>query len=262
MNRLFNKLFLTLLPSLFFLHSLKAQDDVIISISSDTVAVGDTFCLALTVEHFVQIVGIQTMLNWNSQYLKLINIETIGLTAMEQTINNFYGQGIHNLMWNWEDADPGQLGTTVSDGDTALILCFKALRPTVKSMVTCSGMNMPPSAPVAIENYQGINLYNDTINVQGMVFIADSTSGLTDLTEPSLYIYPNPFRQELYVSGEAGVVGSIRILNTAGTIFFAAHDLQTGEKITLSDLVPGLYFIELTRPDGIRTKHKLLHVKD
>ena len=263
MTQFFNKLFLILLPTFFFLQSLSAQDNVIIAISSDTVAVGDTFCLTVSVRNFVQIVGLQVALNWDGQALEFIKADTSGITAMEETqygIN--YLPLLNRMIWAWEDTDVFQDGTTVPDGTSALTLCFRALKADVKTMVVCNAAGMPPTSPAAIDNYQGVNLFNSSTNIAGTVCITGATSAATVLDQAAFAIYPNPFYRALYLQGAPDAVGKIRILNATGMAVFTSEHSRTGEKIALPDLATGIYFVEWVQADEHRVSRKMLHIRE
>jgi len=81
-----------------------------------------------------------------------------------------------------------------------------------------------------------------------------STTGLNNLSEGSIKIYPNPVAGNLNIELESESM--VRILNINGTIFYQ-KDRVLNEIIDLSGFSPGVYIVQIENNNQI-TQHKLI----
>jgi len=82
----------------------------------------------------------------------------------------------------------------------------------------------------------------------------------TDINISNLKIYPNPTSRILYIQGTNNI-NNIKIYNYLGKLVFDKNfGFNKKIQLDLSNINPGIYFIELHQDSGIR-KEKLIKIK-
>ena len=78
--------------------------------------------------------------------------------------------------------------------------------------------------------------------------------GMNNLDKPSIAIYPNPFTSDVYinVSTLSRVEATIRVANLSGQQLLerSLNTTQSIEKVDLSSLPKGIYFVHVTSVTG------------
>lgn len=249
MTRFFYTFLPVFFPVFFAATSLNAQQNVIITVSSDTVNLGDTVCLPVTVQNFEKILGAQMVLNWDSSALEFISIEETGISTDPLTLFDYnYLVTEQRVRWTWEDIDPLYEGTTAEDGSIFFIACFRALQAGVKGTVVCNGSGLPVSSPVAIEDYQGANLYGANTPVPGMVCINEPSPVINIAEQSTIRISPNPFSHSLQISNNGP--GLFQLADMSGRTVFSVLNPATSGQILLPELLPGVYVARWIEQDG------------
>lgn len=144
---------------------------------TEEVQPGDTVCLPVTVNDFNNIVGMQFMVNWNSNIFTFSHVQNYGISYIDCTKFNPSTAG--RLAVNWEDITG--VGTTLTNGSPLFEVCLIANGPgantTGTSNVRCDGAGMPPSSPIAIENNTGANVWSNTSSsVAGPVTVSSTAT--------------------------------------------------------------------------------------
>jgi hypothetical protein len=100
------------------------------------------------------------------------------------------------------------------------------------------------SAQALWSSYEG--LAPNRNNAQYGEFILGGTTGLRDLDARLLYVYPNPARNEIFVSIPQDK-GNLAITDLSGRTVLHRNSLEAGTvSIDISDLADGIYMITLT----------------
>lgn len=73
--------------------------------------------------------------------------------------------------------------------------------------------------------------------------------------ESDFKIYPNPAQSEIMISGINGSIEEVNIYNRLGQSVI--HQRGTGNKLNVSNLVPGMYVLEVLI-ENIRIREKLV----
>ena len=127
----------------------------------------------------------------------------------------------------------------------------------------------------AVEGYAWIKFYDDEgfvdnatayiddvrFEVEGVNLIANGGFelwdgvGTVEQSASSVKVYPNPFSENLFVSGAD--YDQIKIQNMLGQVVFDS-EMQAGESILTSDLEPGIYFVTVLKEDRILETRKVL----
>jgi len=82
--------------------------------------------------------------------------------------------------------------------------------------------------------------------------------GFSDVRSPgNLKVYPNPTQSEVTVSGIDGQC-IYRLLNPMGQSVASGVLQKDKESITMGDLMPGIYLLELTSAEGVRTNVRVV----
>jgi hypothetical protein len=127
----------------------------------------------------------------------------------------------------------------------------------------------------AVEGYAWIKFYDDEgfvdnatayiddvrFEVEGVNLIANGGFelwdgvGTAEQSASSVKVYPNPFNENLFVSGAD--YDQIKIQNMLGQVVFD-NEMQAGKSILTSDLEPGIYFVTVLKEDRILETRKVL----
>jgi len=120
-------------------------------------------------------------------------------------------------------------------------------------LVIVEGKDSTPSEPISLADGQTAGDVNFT--VKGGTVTPDVTTGTEELFAPNLKIYPNPFTNELRITGAAETVHatSLRITNAAGVVVHAQMITGADEIIHLEHLPAGLYFFTFENDGKART---------
>ena len=78
-----------------------------------------------------------------------------------------------------------------------------------------------------------------------------------EILDGEAVIYPNPFRNNIHVTGNEQLQRAL-IINTTGQILMEIHTTERDLNIFAGHLVPGIYFIQLQFEDGTIVNKKLL----
>jgi gliding motility-associated-like protein len=128
-------------------------------IPNDTVAPGDRVCMPIRVNDFNSVIGMQFMLNWNSNFFTFSHIQNYNLPGLNGNSFNSGVAGQCSVVWD----DATNVGVTLPNGTSIFELCLAASGPSATngaaSNVAANGVGMPAASPIAIENTQGANLW-------------------------------------------------------------------------------------------------------
>jgi hypothetical protein len=75
------------------------------------------------------------------------------------------------------------------------------------------------------------------------------TTGLLQFQKNSINIYPNPSSRVIYIDGVDCCY--VRILNLRGQLVCSKKELSYPNKIDISDLLPGIYFVKIKSNQNI-----------
>ncbi|MEO0340529.1 MAG: cohesin domain-containing protein, partial [Bacteroidota bacterium] len=110
--------------------------DFTLSVSSDSVAANEDFCVSLSVENFTNILGIEFILTYDPAQLQFNAIQNLNLTGLNQSAFGRPGEGANalgELKVSWFDSQVS--GITVVDGTVIFEVCFRALTNDVTSTI-------------------------------------------------------------------------------------------------------------------------------
>jgi len=110
----------------------------------------------------------------------------------------------------------------------------------------------------------GLLYIKDTANVEEplsafkyQVFYAANTTGYTQLSNSGdrITIYPNPAHSEISISNQKGTLNNmeIKIYDISGKLLLWKN-YNSGDKIDISSLYRGVYFIQINTDSGIQTR--------
>ena len=91
--------------------------------------------------------------------------------------------------------------------------------------------------------------------------IYNQVNGIKNNGYDELAVYPNPFTTQIYIIENAGVISSIRIIETSGNTVFYSSCVKSGT-LELTPLSKGIYSCILTMKDGSLKYQKLVKVDE
>lgn len=211
------KFYLSLLLFAFFLiASLNAQQ-VTLKIPDMAVDPGTNVHVAVQVENFEDITGVQFSLNWDSNVLQFIGVDDFGLPDLSVD-GNFGTMETANGKLRFAWFQQSLTGVDLANMSTIFSIWFKAI-----GAPSSSSQLMISNEPIVIE-VVGLNgmlpydVSNGTITVQG-----PSANKETQTTDFILFQNsPNPFTEITYISFnmQQSMQAELSIFDSSGKVVF------------------------------------------
>lgn len=235
------------LPTVLFIvlshFFVSAQPYTPINVASDSVAIGDTLCVPVTVGNFIEILGFQYSHTWNPEVLSFTGIKA------SQVSPDFFSPVPGKLVVLWSALTIYD-DLTLPDGETLYYLCFMAGGKVDTAIVMTNGSVNPPASPAAIENYDGDNFFSASVNIPGIITVYSSISGAyTAASASTTPPFPNPFTNELHIKTPESEGLSFILCDITG------HEIQHtpiragNNTMSTSALPEGIYVWQI-RQDG------------
>ena len=103
-----------------------------------------------------------------------------------------------------------------------------------------------PACGTLIGNYSCmVSSFCGQVESEPAALNIDNT-GTEDFSLKTKYsVFPNPFNDEIFVSGFDGTIG-LRMYNTQGAIVRNIRSISADQKINVQDLIPGIYFVRIS----------------
>ena len=95
-------------------------------------------------------------------------------------------------------------------------------------------------------------------NINWLQFSAEQLTGIDDIYDKELFIYPNPVVDNITLSGAAGA--SVQLYNALGKLLSIFPIDGDQEIISLSDMPVGCYFLRVIKPDGKVESFKVIKI--
>ncbi len=142
---------------------------------------GESFCLDVTVENFVNLKHFQWTMDWDQDLIQFAGVQNVNSNLPFFDINDFNFNGANNgfLTVDWQVFGGGE---TLPDGTVLFQLCFDAISACLNSPVNIIGDPMPIEVVNASNQDVGINTLNGLVELY-------CPPGIT-LTTPDLEVDP------------------------------------------------------------------------
>ena len=102
----------------------------------------------------------------------------------------------------------------------------------------------------------------DPANSDNQLFLTSKVVGAINNVSVSenfkwneLSVYPNPSSGLIYFKGISGFTGPVKteVLNSLGQTVFSETDFNLNESVDLSKMIQGMYYVQITERDSVRT---------
>jgi gliding motility-associated-like protein len=148
-------------------------------IPHDSIRPGETMCVPVLVNDFINVVGMQFVVNYQSSVFSFSHLQGYNLAGLN--CSNF-NPTIGRVTVNWEDATGA--GVTIPNNTPIFEVCLIANGPGATNgavtSIVCNGNGLLPASPIAIENAMGVNLWSEpNSGVPGSILVS-STAQLED----------------------------------------------------------------------------------
>ncbi|MGL1886806.1 MAG: PQQ-dependent sugar dehydrogenase [Reichenbachiella sp.] len=97
-------------------------------------------------------------------------------------------------------------------------------------------------------------IYSDTVQI----IVNSKLLAITTAEDLDAYFYPNPARELLQIRNTGKRLLNVKILNLSGQIVKSWGQVKDESSLLVSDILPGLYIVEIDRIQGRKSVHKLL----
>lgn len=111
----------------FLVTVLAPPADIILTVGSVIIDVGETACIPVTVENLLDITGMLFSISYDPAVVQIIGISSFGLPGMDVSNFAFPASGVITFAWN----DENFTGQSLPDGAVLFEICFEGLMPGV-----------------------------------------------------------------------------------------------------------------------------------
>jgi hypothetical protein len=150
----------------------------------------------------------------------------------------------------------------------ALMLCLGTMQAQETNLLVHSGAGSPQT--IALSSIGKITFSEGAANVlyrngeseplvlssiSRLTFAVSGVTGIKNdaLDVPALKLYPNPVRDELFVTSDSGIE-SITVLGLQGNVLLRSHVQSSSARLSLGFLPKGIYLIQVQRTDAVSTQ--------
>lgn len=140
--------------------------------------------------------------------------------------------------------------------------------------ITCEGCisEITISATGGVPPYNGVGGFSQTAQgtytysvtdangcIASVEVIVDDVSGISELAELNISVYPNPFKDEFIIDADPSTIEEVRIYDAHARVqHFTMFTSQDRSAIVTKDLSPGVYFMEVKFTNGKRAVVRLI----
>lgn len=147
-------------------------------------------------------------------------------------------------------------GSTTNGGGTETITWYvNSIQKSIGTSFTFNGNSGDIISAKVNSTISCLDSNNTSSN--NITAVVDICTDVNDLNTISLKVYPNPAKQYLTIEGHDII--RVRILDMEGRLVDINYNQQKSSKFKLdvSDLLPGIYFIQVTDVNGIQSTEKV-----
>ena len=144
---------------------------------------------------------------------------------------------------------------TVPDGTdlTGLIASFD----TPGGVITKIGDELQQSGVTANDFTEPVNYHLDGSNVKDWVVKVDFLNGIQDYYFDNINVYPNPAVGKFELNNISDV--DVHIYSIIGTVVKGSQPGEHGNTLSVDNLLPGIYFVELKKDGKTETRKVVIN---
>lgn len=112
---------------------------------------------------------------------------------------------------------------------------------------------------VGINEYNHDRFGNNSLAIRWLILDSNGSISLDEyhlLSRKRLDLYPNPAAGSVKLSMEGDLPHQVQVYNSSGVLIFRAEEIQAN--IDLSELEPGIYYLNFSWKDGSAEAHRLI----
>lgn len=216
-------------------------------VASDTVEMGQTFCLDVSVDNFEDILGLKLSINYDPSILAFESIGAYNLKDLDARSFDLPGSGnappgVVELSWIDQDLQ----GVTLEDGTIIFQICFTAMEENTIGTVSLSNPNVLDSDGNVL-NFIGIG---GIIMVEEMRVV--NSVPKIEQARDRYQIYPVPTGPELIIEALRSVPNNapFQIVNAQGQRLMMGQINGTKQVLNVNNLSPGYYNLIIHEDSG------------
>ena len=242
---------------LFFLVvtqiNVKAQQDPVDLYATNSVeATGNIGTIEIKVNTFTDIISFQASINWDPTLLVFVGVSDFGITDFNE--NNFgtatSSEGHVRFVWEPSDAT----AIALDDSTVLFSVQFEFISNQPQEVpVGFTDITSEPSFPIEFANSSFEIL---TVNAHdGSITFFDEITGLENMYNAGISIYPNPFKEYVRITNEDGELDFIKVFNIHGVLLQEFSNIKDKFiDLHLSGSSNGIYLINIHKDGNILTR--------
>ncbi len=216
-------------------------------VASDTVEMGQTFCLDVSVDNFEDILGLKLSINYDPNILSFESIGGYNLKDLDERSFDLPGSGnappgVVELSWIDQDLQ----GVTLEDGSIIFQICFTAMEENTIGTVSMSNPNVLDSDGNVL-NFVGIG---GIIMVEEMRVV--NSVPKIEQAKDRYRIYPVPTGPELIIEALRSIPNNapFQIVNAQGQRLMLGQINGAKQVLNVNNLSPGYYNLIIHEDSG------------
>ena len=206
-------------------------------VASDTVSMGESFCLDVSIENFTNVLGVKLNIDYDPELLIFEGVQNFNLAGLDNRSFDFPGdnnnpEGRVKLSW----IDQNLQGVSLQDSTVIFQICFRAVKPNTVGTVSMSSPN--------ILNING-NVLN-FIGIGGVIMIEEEITTNTKTIQQArdrYLMYPVPTQYELNIEAlqQSFDRTPFRLVDQRGAVVLTGELNDRKSIIQVNQLANGLY---------------------
>ena len=242
---------------LFFLVltqiNLKAQQDPVDLYATNSIeATGNIGTIEIKANNFTDIISFQASINWDPALLVFVGVSDFGITDFNE--NNFgtttSSEGHVRFVWEPSDAT----AITLDDSTVIFTAQFEFISNQPQEVpVGFTDIISEPAFPIEFANSSFEIL---TVNTHdGSITFFDEITGLENMYNAGISIYPNPFKEYIRITNEDGELDFVKVFNIHGVLLQEFSNIKDKFiDLQLSGSSNGIYLMKIKTHKGVVTK--------
>ena len=236
----------------FQISALAQQGPVDLYATHSTEATGNIGTVEIKVNGFTDVISFQASINWDPTLLVFAGVSDFGIKDFNADNFGITTSGQGHVRFVWEPSDATAL--TVTDSTVLFSVQFEFISSEPKEVpVSFTDITSNPAFTIEFANstYEVL-----TVNTHdGSITYFDEITGLEDLYEKGISIYPNPFHENIRISNQGGKLDIVQVFDLHGNLLKEIYNIKNKFiDLRLNGSSNGIYLINIHKDGKILTR--------
>lgn len=236
----------------FHICAFAQQDPVDLYATNSTEATGNIGSVEIKVNGFTDLISFQASINWDPTLLVFVGVSEFGIKDFnaDDFGTTTSDQGHVRFVWEPNDA----IALTIADSTVLFSVQFEFISNEPQEVpISFTDITSDPAFPIEFANsaYEVL-----TVNTHdGSITYFDEITGLEDLYEEGISIYPNPFHEYIRITNQGGKLDMVQVFDLHGNMLREIYNIKNKFiDLHLNGSSNGIYLINIHKDGKILTR--------